>query len=131
SWVVEDPILQYLETLSEEERRSRVFVARESETLRVVATTVNGVRNEEALLDNGSQIISMSRDAAIACQLAWDPDITINMQSANNQVQRTCGSAKDVPFSMGGITVYLQVHVMENPAYRVLLGRPFDVLTES
>ncbi|KAF7783144.1 hypothetical protein Agabi119p4_2520 [Agaricus bisporus var. burnettii] len=131
SWVVEDPILQYLETLSEEERRSRVFVARESETLRVVATTVNGVRNEEALLDNGSQIISMSRDAAIACQLAWDPDITINMQSANNQVQRTCGLAKDVPFSMGGITVYLQVHVMENPAYRVLLGRPFDVLTES
>ncbi|EKM74361.1 hypothetical protein AGABI1DRAFT_17102, partial [Agaricus bisporus var. burnettii JB137-S8] len=97
SWVVGDPILQYLETLSEEERRSRVFVARESETLRVVATTVNGVRNEEALLDNGSQIISMSRDAAIACQLAWDPDITINMQSANNQVQRTCGLAKDVP----------------------------------
>lgn len=131
SWVVEDPILQYLETLSEEDRHNRVFVARESETLRVVATMINGVRIEEALLDNGSQIISMSRDAAIACQLTWNPDLTINMQSANNQIQRTCGLATDVPFSMGGITVYLQVHVMESPAYKVLLGRPFDVLTQS
>ncbi|KAF9439902.1 hypothetical protein P691DRAFT_689353, partial [Macrolepiota fuliginosa MF-IS2] len=126
-----DPILQYLESLPDKERGKQVFVARESETLRVVTSLINGVRNEEALLDNGSQIISMSRDVAMACQLSWDPDVTINMQSANGQVERTCGLAVDVPFSLGGITIYLQVHVMENPAYRVLLGRPFDVLTES
>lgn len=131
SWVMQDPALQYLETLPQEERKHQVFVARESETLRVVTAMINGVRNEEALLDNGSQIISMSSDVAIACQLSWDPDTTINMQSANGQVQRTCGLAKDVPFTVGGITVYLQVHVMDNPAYRVLLGRPFDALTES
>jgi hypothetical protein len=27
--------------------------------------------------------------------------------------------------------VYLQVHVLRQPAYDILLGRPFDVLTES
>jgi hypothetical protein len=27
--------------------------------------------------------------------------------------------------------VYLQVHVIENVAYKVLLGRPFDTITES
>ncbi|CAA7260864.1 unnamed protein product [Cyclocybe aegerita] len=73
----------------------------------------------------------MSKDAAIASQVTWNPDITINMQSANGQIEKSCGLAKNVPFRLGQLTMYLQVHVMEKPAYRVLLGRPFDVLTES
>ena len=39
--------------------------------------------------------------------------------------------AKNVPFLFGHIAVYLQVHVIERPAYKVLLGRPFDTITES
>ena len=35
------------------------------------------------------------------------------------------------PFLIGDITLYLQVHVLRSPAYDILLGRPFDVLTES
>ena len=27
--------------------------------------------------------------------------------------------------------MYLQVHIITDPAYKVLLGRPFDVLTKS
>ena len=38
---------------------------------------------------------------------------------------------KNVPFKIGEITVYLQVHILRQPAYDILLGRPFDVLTES
>jgi hypothetical protein len=30
-----------------------------------------------------------------------------------------------------GITVYLQIHVICEPAYDILLGRPFYVVTES
>lgn len=131
TWTVQDPILQYLESLPENERERQVFVGRESESLRVIPALVNGVREEEALLDGGSQIISISQEAAIASQIAWDPDTTINMQSANGQIEKTCGLARDVPFRMGSVTVYLQVHVVRKPAYRVLLGRPFDVLTES
>ena len=53
------------------------------------------------------------------------------MQSANSSLEETLGLAKNVPFLFGNITVYLQVHVMKRPAYKVLLGRPFDAITES
>ncbi|SJL18883.1 uncharacterized protein ARMOST_22485 [Armillaria ostoyae] len=71
--------------------------------------------------------------SAIATKLgvAWDPDITIHMQSANGQLEKTLGLARNVPFLFNDITVYLQVHIIASPAYKVLLGRPFDVLTES
>ena len=40
------------------------------------------------------------------------------------------GIAENVPVELrGGIVIYLQMHVVENAAYDVLLGRPFDVLT--
>nr|GAT44352.1 predicted protein [Mycena chlorophos] len=41
------------------------------------------------------------------------------------------GLAKNVPFRWGELKLYLQVHVIRDPAYKVLLGRPFDVLTKS
>ena len=31
----------------------------------------------------------------------------------------------------GKITLFLQIHVIRNAAYDILLGRPFDVLTKS
>ena len=39
--------------------------------------------------------------------------------------------AKNVPFRWGELRIYLQVHVIRSLAYKVLLGRPFDVLTKS
>lgn len=139
SWKVEDPIMQYLATMSSTERDKRVFsvasaevvAAKGMENLRVIPALINGVREEEAVLDSGSQIVSMSRTAASECKLSWDPQLSINMMTANGQVSRTCGVARNVPFTMGNITVHLQVHVLEGAAYRVLLGRPFDVITES
>jgi hypothetical protein len=35
---------------------------------------------------------------------------------------------RNVHFDFGGVEVYLQVHVIRQPAYDILLGRPFDVL---
>ncbi|KXN92176.1 hypothetical protein AN958_08891 [Leucoagaricus sp. SymC.cos] len=99
--------------------------------LRVIPALINKVHKEEGLLDSGSQIISMSREAASACRITWDPELTINMQSANGQITKTCGLAKNMPFNFGNVTIHLQVHVMEQAPYRVLLGRPFNVITES
>lgn len=139
TWRITDPILEYLESVPRDERSTKVFslgkpglvTAKDMESLRVIPTLVNDLREEEALLDSGSQIVSMSRDTAMDCKITWNPDVTINMQSANGQISRTCGLAKNVPFSFGSITVYLQVHVVESAPYKILLGRPFDVLTES
>jgi len=35
------------------------------------------------------------------------------MQSANGLLSRTCGLARNVPFTLGGVTVLLQVHVID------------------
>ena len=73
----------------------------------------------------------MALDVAMTLRVSWDPRYTINLQSANKGVERTLGLARNVPFLFGEATVYLQVHIVRDPAYKVLLGRPFDALTES
>jgi hypothetical protein len=73
----------------------------------------------------------MSKATAENLGLTWDPNILIHMQSANGQYEKSLGLAKNVPFKFGTIVVYLQVHVINNPAYKVLLGRPFDAVTRS
>ena len=60
-----------------------------------------------------------------------DPSLSIQMQSANGLLSRTCGLARNVPFTLGGVTILLQVHIMDAAPYIVLLGRPFDTITES
>ena len=53
------------------------------------------------------------------------------MQSANGGVDRSLGLARNVPFAIGDMVFYLQVHVIREAAYDILLGRPFDVLASS
>ena len=38
---------------------------------------------------------------------------------------------RNVPFKIGPVTFYMQAHVIDSKTYEVLLGRPFDILTES
>ena len=68
--------------------------------------------------------MSMSKAVAVELEITWNPDITVQMQSANRTLEQMLGLSKNVPFLFGHITVYLQVHVIEKPAYKVLLGRP-------
>lgn len=136
--VAYDPVLQYLSTLGENEAPRQIFThmvdpvkGTDSAPLRVVYPLIQGHGQAEAILDGGSQIVSMALATAIELGLTWDPDINIFMQSANGQTEKTVGLARNVAFRFGDITLYLQVHVLRNPAYTVLLGRPFDILTAS
>ena len=99
--------------------------------LRSIYPIVNNLRQEEALLDSGSQIVSMSKETAISLKMAWNPDICINMQSTQGHVEKTLVLATDVPFTFGDLTVMLQIHVINKLSYKILLGRPFDALTRS
>jgi hypothetical protein len=127
--VVSDPVLQYLESIPPGGNAKPVLVAQESQSLRTVHAVVNGSSEEECILDGGSQIVSMSKAVAVRLGLPWDPDICIHMQSANNQIEKSLGLVRNVPFRFDHVTVYLQVHVINEPAYKVLLGRPFDAVT--
>ena len=131
SLIAKDPILQYLESLGEDITPKQIFVARDSAPLRVTFPNINYQGRVESVLDSGSQIVSMALDMAKEIGLIWDPKIQIFMQSANRTMERSVGLARNVPFQWGQLMVYLQVHIIKGPAYKVLLGRPFDALTKS
>jgi hypothetical protein len=128
--VADDPVLQYLAE-NRDANSSDLIVAKESEPLRTVFITVNRIGQEACLLDSGSMIVSMAKDVAVQLGLTWDPTIQINMESASNHIEKTLGLARNVRFGVGGLDLFLQVHIMENPPYRVLLGRPFDAFASS
>lgn len=128
--VGDDPVLQYLKEVDGGDL-NKLLVAKVSEPLRCIYAVVNHTGQEECLLDSGSQIVSMGKEVATTLGLTWDPNIRINMESASSHIEKTLGLARNVPFSVGGITIYLQVHILENPPYKVLLGRPFEILATS
>ncbi|THU79979.1 hypothetical protein K435DRAFT_696654 [Dendrothele bispora CBS 962.96] len=123
---------QFRSDLESGDMEKIIIVASQTEGLRSVFLKINGKPEEiEVVLDSGSQIVSMSSSVASSLNLHWDPTRVIHMQSANGQLQPTKGLIRNIPFEFGGLTIYLQCHVIEKPPYQVLLGRPFDTLTES
>ncbi|KAJ3560112.1 hypothetical protein NP233_g11049 [Leucocoprinus birnbaumii] len=89
AWTIFDPITQYLAMLTPEQRMHQVFsieapvvmkeAAQDMTSLQVIPTLINGVREEESILDSGSQIVFMPRKVATTCKLTWDPNLCINM----------------------------------------------------
>jgi len=73
----------------------------------------------------------MSEEVCNMLALPYDPTIRLNMVSVNGGVNQSLGLACNVPFIIGNLTLYLQVHVLRDPAYNILLGRPFNILTQS
>lgn len=124
--VAADPVLQFL--LENKDPRPTI-VAPKSVPLRSIYMTVNKLGMEECLTDNGSMIASMAKESAISYGLTWDPSLCFNMESASGHLESTLGLARNVHFSIAGIDVYLQVHILENPPYKILLGRPFEAFT--
>lgn len=131
SLVAQDPVEQYLNSLENGEEPRPIVVARESVALRTVYPIIGRSARAEVLLDTGSQICSMDSDVARNLGIAWDPDVVIHLQSANRTTEKTLGLARNVEFDFGGVTAYLQLHIIRRPAYHVLLGRPFDVAMSS
>jgi len=47
------------------------------------------------------------------------PNEVCDMQSVNGSLSRTCGLAKNVPFTLEDMTVLLQAHVMDVAPYKI------------
>jgi hypothetical protein len=129
--IIPDPYETYLKTLPHGQEPVLLVVAKESSALRSIFPLVDNQQHVEAIIDPGSQIIAMSEDVCIDLALPYDPEIVLNMQSANGEVDKSLGLARNVPLRIGEITLYVQIHIIRSPAYDILLGRPFDILTES
>ncbi|KAI0069392.1 hypothetical protein K474DRAFT_1610523, partial [Panus rudis PR-1116 ss-1] len=128
---VPDPYESFLRCSGPDQPHPRLEVAKPAHALRTISFLVNHRENVECILDPGCQLICASEAAAIALGLRFDPSVVLNMISANGSENPSLGLARNVPFQVGDITIYLQVHIIREASYDILLGRPFDVLTES
>ena len=131
SLVIPDPYETYLKTLPPGAVPDTLVVAKESSALRSIFPLVDHQQHVKSIIDTGSQIVAMSEEVCMELCLIYDPTIILNMQSAHGEVDRSLGLARNIPLRIGDITLYVQIHVIQNPAYDILLGQPFDILTES
>ncbi|KAF8217869.1 hypothetical protein K438DRAFT_1952730 [Mycena galopus ATCC 62051] len=86
--IVPDPVQIYLSSLGENEVAKQVYIADDSASLRAIWPKVNGLEFVEAVVDSGSQIVSMALSQAEKLDLKWDPDVQIHMQGATGQLKR-------------------------------------------
>ncbi|KIY46557.1 hypothetical protein FISHEDRAFT_47090 [Fistulina hepatica ATCC 64428] len=128
--IADDPVVSYYQGHKGEGPPPAVCGAT-SLALRTVMPLVNNVEEVEGVLDGGCQIVAMSKCCASNLGIAWNPDECVNLQSANGVEDKTLGLARDVPFCFHSMTVYLQCHIVDTPAYDILLGRPFYKLTSA
>jgi hypothetical protein len=129
--VVPDIYETYLHRLAPGQTPEVLTVAKESHALRSLHLMVNHQESVESIVDPGCMIVAMSEATCHDLGIIYDPRIKINMESANGELDPSLGLARNVPCQIGDIILYLQFHVIRSPAYDILLGRPFDVLTES
>jgi hypothetical protein len=97
-------------------------VVTESNALRVILPTIANQEQVKTILDPGCQIITMSEEVCIVLSIAYDPNVCLNMVSVNGGIDQLLSLVKNVPFKIGKITVYLQVHIPCQLAYDILLG---------
>jgi hypothetical protein len=57
-------------------------------------------------------------------------ECALKMEAANSTITETHGRLHNIRFTFDDIDIYLQVQVMPNAPYDILLGRPFYALTE-
>ncbi|KAF8871518.1 hypothetical protein BD779DRAFT_1453911, partial [Infundibulicybe gibba] len=131
SIVIPDKYDTFITTHGSRGHEDYLKVAKESHALRSLMVLVDNQKYIEAIIDPGSQIIAMSEEVCHGLGLTYDPTVQLSMQSANGDVDLSLGLARNVSLRIGDITLFVQIHVIRAPAYDILLGRPFDVLTGS
>jgi hypothetical protein len=93
--------------------------------LRVIYPTFAPGIEPECTLDSGSQIVVMRRDIWEKLNVPINASKAIKMDSANNTSSMTLGMVENLPIRVGTATFYLQVHIVPDAPFEVLLGRPF------
>ncbi|KZT08425.1 uncharacterized protein LAESUDRAFT_649155 [Laetiporus sulphureus 93-53] len=129
--IVPDPYEVYLHHIHKHSEPDQLMVAKESHALCSVIGLVDNKENVEAIIDLGCQIIAMSENVCHALGLIYSPTVKLNMQSTNGEVNQSLSIVHNILFQIGEIILYFQIHIIRAAAYDILLGRPFDMLTES
>lgn len=107
-----------------------VVVAKHTEELRVFDIMISGLK-VVATVDDGSQIISIRQDIWEKLGIPIRSDKIMIMESANKSRNETMGLLQDLKVSIGGYDFFLQVQVVHDAPYKMLLGCPFFTLTQA
>ena len=84
-----------------------------------------------ATVDDGSEIVSIRQDVWERIGLPIRSDKIMIMESANKTRDQTMGLLQDLKINIGGYDFYLQVQVVKDVPYEMLLGMPFYTLTSA
>lgn len=107
-----------------------LIVANHVEELRVIDVLIQGVE-VIATVDDGSQILSIRQDIWEKIGLPIRSDKIMVMESANKTKDETMGLLQDLKVKIGEYDFYVQVQVVKDAPYELLLGRPFLTLTQA
>ena len=107
-----------------------LIVANHVEELRVIDVLIHGVE-VVATVDDGSQILSIRQGIWEKLGLPIRSDKIMIMESANKSKDETMGLLQDLKIKIGEYDFYVQVQVVKDAPYELLLGRPFLTLTQA
>jgi len=100
-------------------------VARTSLPLRALDGTLNDRLRVECLLDQGAQIVAIRRDLWEALGVPIRPDLATTLEAANKSKEDTLGVVENARLKIGGMEFRLQIHVVCDAPFDILLGQPF------
>src|ERR1700677_2111069 len=104
--VIPDAYKTYLKTLRPGEEPHMMVIAKDSHALQSVPLIIDNKKEVDSVVDPGSQIVAMSEEVCHQLALTYDPNIKLNMQSANGSIDQSLGLACNVPCKLGPITLY-------------------------
>jgi hypothetical protein len=122
SMTIPDVYETYINSLAPGERPMPLNVAQELHALWSITIVIDNREEVEGIINPGSQIIAMSEAVSHDISLVYDPSIKLNIQSANGKVDHSLHLSHSIPCKINTITLYLQIHSIQSPAYDILLG---------
>jgi hypothetical protein len=93
--------------------------------LRILRPLISNQIEAECVIDSGSEGVMMRKDIWAATGLPLYVNDAINITAANSTTTRTLGGLRNVLFNISGMEIFLQVQVIEEAPWEVLLGRSF------
>jgi hypothetical protein len=125
SCVEPEPPAVYLDLIKYDSASS----AAPSLPLRVIHPSFGQGVEPECILDGGAQVIVMRKDIWERLRVPIVANRAMPMESANASTTMTLGLIENHPVQLGPVVIHLQIQVVEDAPFEVLLGRPFFDVT--
>ena len=91
STIIKDPYEVFLSTALVGHHLDLLTVVKESSALHSILLLINHHLFIESILDPGSQVISMAKEACHSLRLIYDLEVKLSMQSMNGEIDEMLG----------------------------------------